>query len=112
MPSILESVSATKEYYWLYVSWGVAGSPANLVYIGDDNARADTYVLNEAMKMISGSSSIGVATIAISIVNEPRMIDGNLIRMRKTSLSASRFITCSMSTRPPTTASTTVIHWL
>ena len=78
-PSLLNAVSVTRGYYWLNASWGVTGSPGNFVYTGKAGIRSNTYKLYEAMKMISGSSSLGAATIAISVANESRLENGKLV---------------------------------
>ena len=78
MPSILESVSVTKGYYWVNASWGVTGSPGGFVYLAG-GTKQSTFKLYEAMKMLSGSSSMGVGTVAISIASESKQENGRMI---------------------------------
>lgn len=79
MPSILDNVSQTTGYYWLNASWGVSGSPGNFIYKGEGGISRNTNRLYEAMKMISGGSSFGAASIAVSIGSESKMEGGKLI---------------------------------
>jgi len=78
MPSLLDGVSQTTGYYWLNASWGVSNSPGNFLYKGAGNQRCNTHKLYEAMSIISGFSSMGAASIAVSIGNESKMEGGKL----------------------------------
>ncbi len=78
-PSIVDDISITKGYYWLNASWGVTGSPGRFIYTGPNKIRDNTFKLYEAMKMISGYSSIGAGAIAISVANESEMRGGKLV---------------------------------
>ena len=78
MPAVMDSVSITRGYYWINASWGVTGNPGSFAYKnGTINQR--TPKLYEAMKMLSGMSSMGVATIAVSIGNESKLEGGKMI---------------------------------
>ncbi|KAI4235541.1 MAG: hypothetical protein LQ349_003086 [Xanthoria aureola] len=78
-PSILDDISATRGYYWLNASWGVTGSPGKFINAGENKVRHNTFKLYEAMKMISGSSSMGVAAIAMSVSNGSEMKGGKMV---------------------------------
>lgn len=76
MPGLFEEVSVTRGYYWLNASWGVTASPGNFIYKDENGMRAQTHRLYDAMKRIMGHSSMGVATIAISISDEVTITEG------------------------------------
>lgn len=78
-PSIMDGISITKGYYWLNASWGVTGSPGSFIYMDANKINKDTFKLYEAMKLISGYSSIGAGTIAISVTNECGIRGGKLV---------------------------------
>lgn len=79
MPNVMSSMSVTNGYYWVNASWGVTGNPGKYVYKDAAGIMQTTFKAYDAMKMIMGSSSMGVATIAISVGNNTKMQDGKLL---------------------------------
>jgi hypothetical protein len=79
MPGILQDVTVTRGDYWLNASWGVTGSLGSFVYKARDGTNPKTPKLYDAMKMIMGMSSMGLASIAISISSETRMEGGKMV---------------------------------
>lgn len=79
MPNVMSSMSVTNGFYWVNASWGVTGNPGKFVYKDANGIMQSTYKAYEAMKMIMGSSSMGVATVAISVGNNTKMQDGKLV---------------------------------
>lgn len=67
MKGLLDSVVQTEGYYWANASWGVNQSPGTFVYLTENNTRAETTHLSEAMDMMQTKSSMGVGTFAISV---------------------------------------------
>ncbi|CAG8979188.1 hypothetical protein HYALB_00000324 [Hymenoscyphus albidus] len=76
MPAVMSNVSVTAGYYWINASWGVTGNPAQCVYRDASGVMQKTPKAYEYMKMINGSSSLGIATIAVSIGSQTTMQGG------------------------------------
>jgi hypothetical protein len=64
---IINSLIMTDGYYWCNASWGISHTPGTFVYITENNTRAHTSQLSEAMDMLGTKSSQGVGTFAISL---------------------------------------------
>ncbi|KAM3447864.1 hypothetical protein MY3296_008319 [Beauveria thailandica] len=73
MPGLFEDISVTRWYYWLNAS------PGTFIYKDEDGIKAKTQRLDEAIKRIIGSSSKGVATIAISLSDEATIENGRTV---------------------------------
>ncbi|KAA8572012.1 hypothetical protein EYC84_001944 [Monilinia fructicola] len=78
IPAIKDSLSITAGYYWTNASWGVNGNAGTFSWQDENGAPKRTQHLPTAMKMILGSSSSGVATIAISVSSDAKLVNGKM----------------------------------
>lgn len=74
-PGVIAQVSPTDGYYWMNASWGVSSFQGTFAY-NTDNGVAKTTNLVDVMRMLSGMSSLCLATLAISITCPAKMVDG------------------------------------
>jgi len=79
IPAVMSNVSVTSGYYWTNASWGVTGNPGKFVYKDANGTMQETFKAYDAMKMMGNKSSMGVATIAISIGSNTKMQDGKMV---------------------------------
>ncbi|KAM0809307.1 hypothetical protein AB5N19_09650 [Seiridium cardinale] len=74
MPRVLGSVTEVMGLHWANASWGVTNVSGNFVYKAANGTKQATQRLQEAMNFLNGRSAYGVATIAISVAVEGKIL--------------------------------------
>jgi len=70
-PGFLDKVASTQGYYWVNASWGVTTSPGQFISVNEKTRKVDhTAVLQDVMRRLGGQSSLGIATVAVSVTFE------------------------------------------
>ncbi|KAK9769772.1 hypothetical protein SCAR479_13555 [Seiridium cardinale] len=80
MPRVLGSVAEVMGLHWANASWGVTNVSGNFVYKAANGTKQATQRLQEAMNFLNGRSAYGVATIAISVAVEGKIVNGSVVR--------------------------------
>lgn len=79
VPGILEGMQSSVGYYWTNASWGVNANPGSFTYVGEGQQLHSTPSLPSAMRMLGTKSSRGIATIAISMSSDTKVVNGRSV---------------------------------